>query len=245
MHQSVKLTRPIWLSQLVNSSPLIHAFVWPESNPQWDLNPGPQHERRRTYQLRYPPYFLIVLYLDNFINKYSPLASLFYQRLERSWHRRGQVWPSWADNRWWCHVGEGQWSGSGVYTVPRVDREVWNTPGLSVWHRSDLSYIQLPSHSCWGGSGSFLVHTTSVIHSYIKYLWFGFFCVCTFYAHPDFIIYPNVSKIYFCFSPYLTGFIATLKGWMSIYWVVPLHKDLARSPMNLLQSGTYFSNIKT
>ncbi len=40
-----KLTGAIWLLQLVISSPLIHALVWPESSPHWDLSPGPQNDR--------------------------------------------------------------------------------------------------------------------------------------------------------------------------------------------------------
>ncbi len=39
---------------LVISSPLIHALVWPESSPHWELNSGPQHERWMTYRLSYP-----------------------------------------------------------------------------------------------------------------------------------------------------------------------------------------------
>ncbi len=50
----VKLTSAIWLLQLVISSLLIHALVWHESSPDWDLNKGLQHERQMTYQLSYP-----------------------------------------------------------------------------------------------------------------------------------------------------------------------------------------------
>ncbi len=50
MHQSDKLTGAIWLLELVISSPLIHALVWPESSSHQDSNPGLQHERRMTYQ---------------------------------------------------------------------------------------------------------------------------------------------------------------------------------------------------
>ncbi len=63
MHQSVKLTGAIWLLQLVISSPLIHALVWPESSPYWDLNYGPQHERWTTYQLSYPSPMMMSLFL--------------------------------------------------------------------------------------------------------------------------------------------------------------------------------------
>ncbi len=62
MHESVKLSGAIWLLQLVISSPLIHALVWPESSLHWDSNPGPQHERWTTYQLSYPcPFFVFLV----------------------------------------------------------------------------------------------------------------------------------------------------------------------------------------
>ncbi len=56
MHQSVKLTGAIWLLQLLISSPLIHAMVWPESSPHphQDSNLVPQDERQTTYKLNYP-----------------------------------------------------------------------------------------------------------------------------------------------------------------------------------------------
>ncbi len=47
MCQSVKLTGAIWLLQLVISSPLIHALVWPKSSPDLDLNPVPSMRGRR------------------------------------------------------------------------------------------------------------------------------------------------------------------------------------------------------
>ncbi len=62
MYQSVKLTGAVWLLQLVISSPLIYALVWPESSLHWDSNPGTKHERQMTYQLNYP-YPLITLLL--------------------------------------------------------------------------------------------------------------------------------------------------------------------------------------
>ncbi len=51
--KSLCTSQSIWLLQLVISSPLIYALVWPESSPHQDVNLGPQHERKTTYQLSY------------------------------------------------------------------------------------------------------------------------------------------------------------------------------------------------
>ncbi len=61
MHQLVKLTDAIWLLQLAISSSLIHALGDPPGSnpfdpgsPDWEAIPGPQIERRMTYELSYP-----------------------------------------------------------------------------------------------------------------------------------------------------------------------------------------------
>ncbi len=45
-----------------NLFPSHSCIRWSESSPDWDLNPGPLHERQTTYQLCYPsPYCIITL----------------------------------------------------------------------------------------------------------------------------------------------------------------------------------------
>ncbi len=76
-----------------NLFPSHSCIGWPKSSPHWDLNPGPQIEKRTTYQLSYrSPFFIINIvrfcislfhYTNNFYY-YHYLYSQTYSHSQRS-----------------------------------------------------------------------------------------------------------------------------------------------------------------
>ncbi len=109
MHQSVKLTDAMWLLQLTISFPLIHAFG-DLSQAYWDLNPGPQLERRMTYQ-----------YLNIICHFYFQASQILQDSVSAEpWEC---CWFGWSKYWWGCACAhlEGQWPGQPD-VVPRTRR---------------------------------------------------------------------------------------------------------------------------
>ncbi len=94
--------------QLIISSLLIHALVWPQSSPHQDSNPGPRHERQMTYQLSYPSLLTVNLrYLMKWRNLIGPFMPWDHP-INSILDGKSVYWIAKVYIGWW-HSNQSKW----------------------------------------------------------------------------------------------------------------------------------------